>query len=328
MPNAPFNPAARVKVGKTGLAIPAICFGTTALGDMPATYGYGVDEARARTTINAIFDNQIGFLDTSRNYGMGRSEERIGAATRERGGLPKGFVISSKLDRNMDTKKFDGDRARQSLEESLKALGVDKIPLLHLHDPEYASDLKDVTKPGGAVAALMRMKDEGLVQAIGLAAGRVDIMMPLIRDFDFDALISHNRFTLLNRNAAEMFDLARSKNMAVLNAAPYASGILAKGAAKAPLYSYMPASDDIKSRANAIEALCSQHGIPMGAAALQFSMRDPRVTSTICGVSSPERVQQTIDWANWSIPDALWAALNELPYDETDPEAARVYNPG
>ncbi len=323
-----FNPTHRKPVGATKLEIPAICFGTSALGDMPATYGYGVDEARARATFDRIFDSGIGFIDTSRNYGMGRSEERIGAAIAARGGLPKGLVISSKLDRNMDTRKFDGDRARQSVEESLKALGVDHIPLLHLHDPEYASDLNDVTKPGGAIAALMRMKEEGLVQAVGLAAGRVDIMMPLIRDFAFDALISHNRFTLLNHNADDMFNLAKSKGMAILNAAPYASGILAKGAVKAPMYSYMPASDDIKSRALAIEALCSQHGVPVGAAALQFSMRDPRVTSTICGVTSPERVQQTMDWANCNIPDVLWAALNALPFDTTDPEATRVYNPG
>ncbi len=328
MPHPPFNPATRTKVGTTGLAIPAICFGTSGLGDMPATYGYSVDEARARSTLNAIFDNPIGFLDTSRNYGMGRSEQRIGDAIRERGGLPKGFVISSKLDRNMDTNTFDAARARQSVEESLKALGVDHIPLLHLHDPEYASDLKDVTRPGGAITALMRMKEEGLVQAVGLAAGRVDIMMPLIRDFDFDALISHNRFTLLNRNASDMFDLARSRGMAVINAAPYASGILAKGAAKMPLFAYMPASDDIKSRATAIEALCSQYAVPVGAAALQFSMHDPRVASTICGVTSPDRVQQTIDWANFNIPDELWASLKALPFDTTDPEAARVYNPG
>ncbi len=325
MPNTSTH---RVQIGRTGLSIPAICFGTSALGDMPETYGYAVDDARARVTLNSIFDSEIGFLDTSRNYGMGRSEERIGAAIRERGGLPKSFIISSKLDRNMDTNLFDGDRARRSLEESLKALGVDHIPLLHLHDPEYASDLKDVTKAGGAIAALMRMKEEGLVRAVGLAAGRVDIMMPLLRDFDFDALISHNRFTLLNRNAEAMFDLARSRGMAVINAAPYASGILAKGAAKQPLFAYMPAGADIVSRVNAIESLCSQHGVPVGAAALQFSMHDPRVTSTICGVSTPDRVQQTLEWANWKIPDVLWAALRALPFDTTDPEASRVYNPG
>jgi D-threo-aldose 1-dehydrogenase len=313
---------------RTGLTIPAICFGTTALGNMPDTYGYGVDEARARATLDAIFDGPIGFLDTSRNYGMGESEKRIGDAIRARGGLPKGFLISSKLDRNMDTKKFDGARAQESVEESLKALGVACIDVLHLHDPEYASDLNDVTKKGGAMDALFRMKEQGLCKAVGLAAGRTDIMMPLMRDYDFDTLISHNRFTLLNRQATEMFELAKARNIAVINAAPYASGILAKGATKAPLFAYMPAGDDIKSRANAIEALCAKHGVPMGAAALQFSMRSPLIASTICGVSSPVRVQETVDWANFAIPDALWTELEAIPFDMDDPEAKRVYRPG
>jgi D-threo-aldose 1-dehydrogenase len=317
-----------VTLSRAGLTIPTICFGTTALGDMPDTYGYSVGVDRARATLDAIFDGPIGFLDTSRNYGLGESEKRIGDAIRARGGLPKGFVISSKLDRNMDTNKFDGERAQQSLEQSLKALGVSSIDLLHLHDPEYASDLNDVTKTGGALDALFRMKEQGLCKAVGLAAGRTDVMMPLMRDYDFDAIISHNRFTLLNRQGTEMFELAKAHNIAVINAAPYASGILAKGASKQPLFAYMPADDDIKSRANAIEALCAKHGVPMGAAALQFSMRSPLVASTICGVSSPERVQQTIDWANHPIPDALWAELAAIAFDMDDPEAKRVYRPG
>jgi D-threo-aldose 1-dehydrogenase len=315
-------------LARTGLTIPPVCFGTSGLGDMPDTYGYSVDEARARSTLDAILDGPYKFIDTSRNYGMGRSEQRVGDAIRARGGLPKGVVISSKLDRNMDTNKFDGDRARQSLEESLKALGLPSIDLLHLHDPEYASNLNDITKKGGAMDALFRMKEQGLCKAIGLAAGRIDIMMPLLRDYDFDALISHNRYTLLNRQAIEMFELAKSRNVAVLNAAPYSSGILAKGASRQPMFAYMPAGEDIKSRANAIEAACARHGVPMGAAALQFSMRSPLVASTICGVTAPERVKQTEEWANWSIPDALWKELETIPFNIDDPEAARVYRPG
>jgi D-threo-aldose 1-dehydrogenase len=318
---------ARTTIAKTTLAIPPICFGTSALGDMPDTYGYAVDEARARATLNAIFDNDIGFLDTSRNYGAGRSEARIGAAIAERGGLPKNFIISSKLDRNMESNLFDADRARASLDESLKALGINSIPLLHLHDPEYASSLSDVTKKGGALDVLFRMKEQGLTQAVGLAAGRVDVMMQLLKDFPFDAIISHNRFTLLNRNGSEMFEFAKSRGIAVINAAPYASGILAKGASVQPLFAYQPADDTVIERVKAIEAICSKHGVPMGAAALQFSMRSTLIASTICGVSTPERVQQTIDWANVKIPDALWKELEALPFDMDDPEAKRVYRP-
>jgi D-threo-aldose 1-dehydrogenase len=314
-------------LARSGLVVPALCFGTSGLGSMPDTYGYSVDDARARSTLDAILDGPVNFIDTSRNYGMGRSEQRIGEALKARGGLPKGFIVSTKLDRDADN-KFDGAQARRSIEESLKALGIASVDILHLHDPEYASDLSDVTKKGGAIEALMKMKEEGLCRAVGLAAGRTDVMMPLLRDFDFDVLISHNRYTLLNHHAVPMFELAKARNVAVINAAPYASGILAKGASKQPLYSYMPASDDIKSRANAIEALCAKYAVPMGAAALQFSLRSPHVASTIIGVTSPERVKQTMDWAAHTIPEVLWNELAALPVDMGDPEATRVYKLG
>jgi D-threo-aldose 1-dehydrogenase len=132
--------------------------------------GYEVPAEQARETVRAIFDSPVNFLDTSRNYGSGRSEERIGEVIRERGGVPPGFVISSKLDRDMGSGRFDGARARRSLEESLKALNVGHIQLLHVHDPEYASSLSDVTGPRGALAELFRMKEEGLAEAVGLAA--------------------------------------------------------------------------------------------------------------------------------------------------------------
>ncbi len=83
----------KVRLGRTDLMVTSVCFGTSGLGDMPDTYGYGVDEARARATMQAIFDGPVHFIDTARNYGLGRSEERIGAAIRERGGLPPGFVV-------------------------------------------------------------------------------------------------------------------------------------------------------------------------------------------------------------------------------------------
>jgi D-threo-aldose 1-dehydrogenase len=315
-------------LSRAGVAMPELCFGTSGLGNMPGTYGYEVDEARARATLDAILDGPIKFLDTSRIYGMGRSEQRIGDALRARGGIPKDFMISTKLDRDLSDNRFDGEVAKRSLDESLQALGLASVDMLHLHDPEYVADIKDVTKNGGAIEALFRMKEQGLCRSIGLAAGRTDVMIPLLRDYDFDALISHNRYTLLNRQGIEMFELAKARGIAVLNAAPYASGILAKGASKQPLFAYTPADDTIKARANAIEAICARHSVPMGAAALQFSMRSPLIVSTICGVTTPERVQQTIDWANWQIPDALWSELETVPFDMDDPEAKRVYTTG
>lgn len=314
------------QLGKSDLNVSRICFGTSGLGDMPNTYGYSVDLERAHKTVEAIFDGPVNFLDTARNYAS--SEVRIGDVIKARGGLPDGFVLSSKLDRDMETTVFDASRARRSLEESLEALGLDSIPLLHLHDPEHVASLNDVIKPGGALTELFKMKEEGLCQAVGLAAGVVDIMMPILRDWDFDALISHNRFTLLNRNAEAMFDYAHSKGIAVINAAPYGAGVLAKGTSSYTRYVYQEATPEQLAPVRKIEAICAKYDIAPGAAALQFSMRDPRVTSTICGVSKPERVQQTIEWANAPIPQEAWVELLALPYATDDPEATRDYKPG
>jgi D-threo-aldose 1-dehydrogenase len=320
--------AGKVRLGRTNLRVSRLCFGLAPLGDMPDTYGYGVSAEQAHATVNAIFDSGVNFLDTSRIYGMGRSEARIGEVIAARGGLPEGFVISTKLDRDFETNRFDAARARRSLEESLKALKVDRVQLLHLHDPEYAADLSEVTKPGGALSELFRMKEEGLTQAVGVAAGRSSLMMPMMRDWDFDAIITHNRFTLVNRNAEEMMELARARGIAVLNAAPYAGGVFAKGSAAHRRYVYQQASAEMLAPVQRVEEICARHGIPPGAAALQFSMRDPRVASTIVGISKPERVAETIGWANHPIPGAAWNELMALPFETQDPEASRVYTPG
>lgn len=295
---------------------------------MPDTYGYEVDEARARATLQAIFAGPVNFLDTANNYGMGVSEQRIGAAISEFGGLPNGFVLSSKVDRDMQTGRFDASRVRQSIEESLTRLGLTSIPLLHLHDPEHARDLSEITAEGGALDELFKLKEEGITQAVGLAMGNIDIMFPILRERRFDALISHNRYTVLNRSANDMFDYAHEQGMAILNAAPYAGGVLAKGSSAMPRVTYQLADEPTLAPIRAIEAVCASHGIAPGAMALQFSMNDPRITSTIAGVSKPERVQQTLDWSTQKIPELAWEQIRALGYSVEDPEANRDYKPG
>jgi D-threo-aldose 1-dehydrogenase len=316
------------RVGRTALEVSPIGFGTSAIGDMPDSYGYAVTEERARATLRAIFAGPAQLIDASRNYGMGRSEQRIGAALKEIGGLPKGFVVSTKLDRDFETSRFDAARARRSLEESLTALGLTRVQILHLHDPEHCASLAEVTAKDGPLAELMKMKAEGLCDAVGLAAGKVDIMMPILKDWDFDVLITHNRFTLINRNAETMMDLAVARGMSVMNAAPYASGVFAKGSAVYPRVAYQDASAAMLAPVKQVEAICARHAIPLGAAALQFSMRDKRVTSTICGVSKPERVAETMAWAAHEIPQAAWDELAAIKASTDDPEATRNYTMG
>lgn len=309
-------------LGRTGLTVPNVCFGTGGL-----TNGADADtpegQETARATIRAILDSPVNSLDTSRIYGRGRSEQRIGEVFRERGGIPANLVLATKLDLDFETRRFDGAAARRSLEASMKELGVDRFHILHLHDPEYIKDPADISGPNGSMVELMKMKEEGFCDAAGLGAGDVDVMMPLIRDWDYDVILTHNRFTLVNRNAEAMIELALSRGMAVLNAAPYGGGVFAKGSAALPKYSYREVPADVLDAVRQVEAICARHGVPPGAAALQFSMRDPRITATVCGVSKPDRVAETVEWANWQIPEALWDELAKIPYSTDNPQRPR-----
>jgi D-threo-aldose 1-dehydrogenase len=125
-----------------------------------------------------------------------------------------------------------------------------------------------------------------------------------------------------------MMDLACERGIAVLNAAPYAGGILAKGSREYSRYVHQEAGDAVLDPIRRIEAICARHGVPPGAVALQFSMRDSRIVSTVCGVSRAERVQQTLDWAAYPIPDAVWDDLKTAPFSTDDPEATREYKVG
>ena len=316
------------KIKDTGLEITELSFGTSSLGSMPDTYGYEVSEDRAQKTLNRFFQGPVNMLDTSRNYAMGESEKRIGRAIKENGGWPKDFLLSTKLDRNMDTLVLDKNRARESLEESLKTLNVDSVDVLFLHDPEYAKDITDITKKDGAMDELFKIKEEGLAKAVGVAMGKVDIMFPLLKDWDFDVIINHNRYTLINREANEMYDYASSKNIAIFNAAPYAGGVLAKGPDNFKKVTYQDATEEKLAPAREFEKVCKKHNVELGAAALQFSLRDNRITSTICGVTSVESIEKNLAWANAEISGEFWDEVLKLPFSSNDPESDRVFTAG
>ena len=316
------------KIKDTGLEVTELSFGTSSLGSMPDTYGYEVSENRAQKTLNRFFQGPVNMLDTSRNYAMGESEKRIGKAIKENGGWPNGFLLSTKLDRNMDTLVLDKNRVRESLEESLKTLNIDSVDILFLHDPEYAKDITDITKKDGAMDELFKIKNEGLAKAAGVAMGKVDIMFPLLKDWDFDVIINHNRYTLINREANEMYDYASSKNIAIFNAAPYAGGVLAKGPDNFKKITYQDATEEKLAPAREFEKVCKKHNVELGAAALQFSLRDNRITSTICGVTSVESIEKNLAWANTNIPEEFWNEVLKLPYSTKDPESERNFTPG
>ncbi len=303
--------ASRRPLGSTNLSVSPLCIGCAPLGDMPETFEYGVDEDRAFRTLEAVFRSPINFLDTAASYGDGESERRIGEVLKRRGGLPEGVVLATKADRDLRTGEFSGDQMRRSVERSLKLLGVDSLQLCYLHDPEHES-FGHMMAPGGPVEVLRDLGDEGVIEHLGVAGGPIDLEIRYVETGLFEAVITHNRYTLLDRSAEPLLDVAADRGVALLNAAPYGSGILAKGSDAYARYAYREAPQGMVEKVRKMQEACREFGVPRAAAALQFSLNEPRVVSTIVGVSRPERVGQTLDLAAHQIPGELWERLNSL----------------
>jgi D-threo-aldose 1-dehydrogenase len=298
-------------LGTTELQVSPLCIGCAPLGDMPETFAYSVKEEQALTTMRAIFAGPINFVDTAASYGDGESERRLGIVLREVGGLPPGFVLASKADRDLHTGEFSGEQMRRSVERSLRLLGLKQLQLLYLHDPEHIS-FEQAMAPGGPVAVLQRCREEGLIAHLGVAGGPIDLMKRFVETDLFEVAISHNRYTLLNTEADSFWDVCQQHRVAAVNAAPYGSGILAKGPSAYPRYMYGNAPQELLERAHKLEEICNRYHVPLAAAALQFSLRDPRITSTIVGMTHPERLNQTITLAHYPLPTELWTELAKV----------------
>jgi D-threo-aldose 1-dehydrogenase len=301
-------------LGKTGLRVTNLCLGGAPLGDMPETFAYGVPEDRAVETVRAVLESPINFLDTAASYGDGEGERRMGIAITQYGGLPPGYILETKADRDLKTGDFSGDQMRRSVERSLRLLNVDKLEIVHLHDPEHTTFEQAMAK-NGPVEALVKMKEQGIIAHLGVAGGPIDMEIRYVATGIFDAVITHNRYTLLDQSADPLLQIAHERGLGVLNAAPYGSGILAKGPDAYPRYSYQQAPDHMIEQTRKLAAACQRHGVSLLVAALHFSLRDPRIHSTIIGMTRPERVQQTIDTALTPVPDALWPELDTLIAD-------------
>jgi len=297
--------------GATGLRITPLTIGGGPLGSMPGNFGYDVSAERGIATAVAALSGPVNALDTSASYSAGDSERRIGQALAQVGGIPEGFVLSTKVDRDLTTGDFSGDQVRRSIEGSLERLGLEHVPLLHLHDPEHTT-FEEAMAPGGPVEVLAQLRAEGVAGAIGVAGGPAALMRQYVATGVFDVLLTHNRWTLVNRAAGTLLDEAAARGMGIANAAVFGGGILAVGTERTTKYAYCEASPDLLARIRAIEQACAGYGIPLAAAAVQFSTRDPRICTTVLGVSRPERIAESVELATVPIPDELWAEVDVL----------------
>jgi D-threo-aldose 1-dehydrogenase len=306
------HPAATTtRYGRTGIEVPAVCIGTSGWGPVRAGEDEAARDARIRELADAVLAGPLRFLDTSNIYGGGESEALVGRPLADGRSLADRLIIQTKVDRDARTGDFSGNRMRRSIEESLARLGVDRVPVLMLHDPENTT-FEAATAPGGPVEALLAIRDEGLAASVGISGGDVRLIQRFVELDVFDALITHNRATLLDGSADALLEAAGARDMGVTNAAPYGGGILTGDPAQASTYGYGPARPAVAEAARRMGEACRRHDVPLAAAALQSSMRDARVHSTVVGISSAARLAATLDLAAVPIPEELWAELAEL----------------
>lgn len=295
-------------LGRTGILASPITLGTSGLG--AGTTPGDEAEAAAIDLASTMLHGPYALVDTSNEYAGGRSEAVLGAAL-ARDGIAPGRSIVTKVDRDLATGVFDRDRVRRSFEESCSRLGVDRLGILHLHDP-YSVSFEEANGPGGAVEGLVELREEGLVDAIGVAAGRMSLMRRYVATGVFDVVLSHNRHTLVDRSATALFEEAAERGMGVFNAAPFGGGLLARGSASGATYAYGDTTPELRAWVGRAEQVCARHGIDLPTVALQFSLRSPLVHSTVVGVSSTSRLDELELARTAEVPAALWDELDEL----------------
>ena len=281
-----------------------ITLGASSLGDR----GTGADAA---ALADALVASPFGQIDTSNNYAEGRSESALGAALARAGGLPAGTVVFTKTDYDPATGVYDGDRVTRSFEESMTRLGLERLPLLHLHNPTTMT-LAEASAPGGAIEALVSLREQGLVGAIGVAAGTRALVEDYVRTDAFDAVLTHNRYTLVDRSAQTILELAAERGMTVFNGAPFGGGILADASGERTKYGYRPASYALLGFIGRLRQLCEHWNVELPAAALHFSLRNPLVHSTAVGVSSLARLSALESLADAEIPEGFFDAVERL----------------
>jgi D-threo-aldose 1-dehydrogenase len=304
------------------------------LGPFPLVFGGGsigglyapVSDDEARQALEAGWDAGVRAFDTAPHYGVGLSERRIGdfLASRPRAE----FTVSTKVGRLLvpATGSVDGaeefygtppltrvrDYSRAgvlaSVAASLRRLRLDRVDIALIHDPDdFMTAARDDAYP-----ALADLRSQGVVGAIGAGMNSAAPLTWLAEHCDLDCVLVAGRYTLLDRSAADqLFPLCRQRGIAVLAGGVFNSGILADPREGAR-YDYAPAPAAVTARAGRMRDACARYGVPLAAAALQFTLRHPAVTAAVVGARTPAEIRSDVSWLSTQIPAALWAELESL----------------
>jgi len=274
--------------------------------------------------VDAAWEGGIRTFDTAPHYGLGLSERRIGAALRYR---PRDeYVISTKVGRllrpaeppyGLDTEGFavpadqlrvfdySADGVRRSLEASLGRLGLDRVDIALIHDP----DSRGPQALREAYPALEKLRAEGCVGAIGVGMNHAAMLARFVTETDIDVVLVAGRYTLLDRSAADaLLPAALERGVSVIAGGVFNSGLLAAPGSGAT-YDYQAAPDSLISRARRLESVCARFGVPLRAAAARFPLTHPAVASVLIGARSAAEITDAIRLRELGIPAELWDLL-------------------
>ena len=303
------DPLQNVQLGRTGLQVRTLALGTAPL----ASVFWGNDAATAVETVSRALERGVEFFDTAPFYGLGESERRLGRALAAAGG-PRP-VIATKAGRLL-TDEPDGsvgahfdfgyDAAMRSLESSLARLGVDRVDIVHVHDPDdHIHEALEGTCP-----ALVSLRDQGVISAVSLGTNSVVTAAAFLERADLDCMLVAGRYTLLDPSAAELIDACAARGVAYLAAGVFNSGVLARPR-EGSWFDYGPVPADLLARAGAIEAVCGRHGVALREAAVNFPLTNPSVTSVVVGMAAPAEVDENLAALRTPVPEDLWRELAE-----------------
>jgi D-threo-aldose 1-dehydrogenase len=297
-------------LGKTGLEVTTLGVGCAWLGRRADG---SIDEETGLAAILAALDSGVRLIDTASLYVDGTAERVVGQALRERPALAGKVVVETKV-RDVRDFGYTGDETRRSVETSLQRLGLNHIPLIFIHDPP-AGIFDRVMGPGGALAMLRQLQSEGVVGHVGIASNNPWDNTPYIESGEFEAAVVPDAYSLLSQVALErIFPAAARFDMGVVVATPLERGLLATGTAALRPEDHINRqfTPQVLSHVERLEALCKTHGVSLLAAALQYVVRHPAVSTTVPGARRPDQAIANTAAMLEPIPAAFWHELEPL----------------
>ena len=312
------NPSERVLLGRTALSVTRFGLGTAPLAGLFEE----VPEDKALQIIERAWDAGIRHFDTAPLYGHGLAEMRLGKALRDK---PRDeFVLASKVGRLLRADAppepgqsfrgtppvnpvfdFSYEGVMRSVDESLERLQLERIDILHIHDPD--NHYNEAVQ--GAYKALDHLRSEGVIRAVGAGMNQAEMLARFARDGDFDCFLLAGRYTLLDQVAVnELLPLCLERGIGIIAAGVYNSGILADPKPGAR-YNYTAAPEPLLERARQIRTVCDRHGVQLKAAAVQFPLGHPAVNCVVVGCRSVAQLDESLEMFEVDIPPALWKDL-------------------